>query len=1036
MLLDKTLYVELYQLVKPRILQTPCHCRFVSTTSAINRGLKASRGGSGSVSGRRDGGRDERRPSRDGPNRSARDTTGKFIRSERGVDDSRRPARDVDRRPSFDENSARRPYGEDKRRSNSGFASAGSERGERRTRAPYGDASRGADARSSQRRTRFDTSTLTSAAPSAFGRGRASSRDDDGGRRGGSGVKYGERGSRPSTSTAPSAFTRNREASRDDQRGDRGGQDLEYEDHRIRSRTSSFAAASATAPSAFSRKRAGFREEADTGSGRDRVRSEYGQRDSRMPTSTSGSSSFGRPRREDRDHMSPAPRSAGSSFGRDRAPSTPHDSFSSRSSPARNAQRSSQEDAATVQLNEAFTTVRQIAESVGAIQSIESNSLVPRPSKLAPLVADARQKIAELNEQFPETSLGDRGSPKKEVVFYLRRVLEAKGLFRRQQTVESLISGGGGAEGTMVVEMPGHSFMLVTKGDKSGSTERHMGRRDANERRREDASTTWQSKNEDRGLEDVDAAERTSKQESNTSDPAMLDLRRIRELLWALRAPARNATTTEEKEASVTPDQSDEKVVEIRGLLVKLGFFRHMDVAAMQRVSGVVKKGNGGFRLVTERTKSGAVERVVFRSKADSADVFELGFWKPVSSRSDNASTSGRSPQRPDQSEAERSVPEESVLAEMNEALEVETPRVLGPTKHDEPVELETTPTTEDDGDHPVSVPYTTAASEFIYGTNVVLAALRTNRRKLYRLHIHPRLFGREGASRDIISLAEEAGVPIGRNAELRLLDKLSDSRPHNGVVLEASRLPAPPVLAMGTPDQENNNIPLVLATQSAEDTAVNGAPASLPLQQTRRHPFILMLDGIVDPGNVGNILRTAHFYGADAVAIATATCCSLTSAVLAKASSGACEAVPLLALPRPSSFVVDSAKAGWQVYAAVAPDAGDVVSAKEVVTRASTSGVAAESPLRTEPIILMLGAEGEGLRANLTRQADCLVSIEREGSGERAVDVGVDSLNVSVAAGVLMEAFLRRPQMESGIETAEGSEAPAEAVAGGGLGF
>ncbi|KAK0928607.1 hypothetical protein LTR29_017323 [Friedmanniomyces endolithicus] len=734
--------------------------------------------------------------------------------------------------------------------------------------------------------------------------------------------------------------------------------------------------------------------------------------------------------------MSTAPRSAGSSFGRDRAPSTPHDSFSSRSSPARNAQRSSQEDAATAQLNEAFTTVRQIAESVGAIQSIESNSLVPRPSKLAPLVADARQKIAELNEQFPETSLGDRGSPKKEVVFYLRRVLEAKGLFRRQQTGESLTSGGGGAEETMVVEMPGHSFMLVTKGEKSGSTERHVGRRDANERRREDSSTIWQSKNEDRGLKDIDTAERTSKQESNTSDPAMLDLRRIRELLWALRAPARNATTTEEKEASVTPDQSDEKVVEIRGLLVKLGFFRHMDVAAMQRVSGVVKKGNGGFRLVTQRTKNGAVERVVFRSKADSADVFELGFWKPVSSRSDNASTSERSPPRADQSEAERKVPEESVLAEMNEALEVETPRVLGPTKHDEPVESKTTSPTEDDGDHPVSVPYTTAASEFIYGTNVILAALRTKRRQPYRLHIHQRLFSREGASRDILSLAEDAGLPIERNAELRLLDKMSDSRPHNGVVLEASRLPAPPVLAMGTPDEESNSIPLVLATQSAEDTAVNGAPTSLPLQQTRRRPFILMLDGIVDPGNVGNILRTAHFYGADAVAVATATCCSLTSAVLAKASSGACEAVPLLALPRPSSFVVDSAKAGWRIYAAVAPDAADVVSVKEVVTRASTSGVAAGSPLHTEPVILMLGAEGEGLRANLIRQADCLVSIEREGSGERAVDVGVDSLNVSVAAGVLMEAFLRRPQMESDIVTAEETEAPAEAVAVGGLGF
>ena len=53
-----------------------------------------------------------------------------------------------------------------------------------------------------------------------------------------------------------------------------------------------------------------------------------------------------------------------------------------------------------------------------------------------------------------------------------------------------------------------------------------------------------------------------------------------------------------------------------------------------------------------------------------------------------------------------------------------------------------------------------------------------------------------------------------------------------------------------------------------------------------------------------------------------------------------------------------------------------------------------------------MLGGEGEGLRANLRKRADSVVGVE----GQRIGDGGVDSLNVSVAAGILCEAFSRKP--------------------------
>ncbi|RMY11640.1 hypothetical protein D0868_03016 [Hortaea werneckii] len=316
----------------------------------------------------------------------------------------------------------------------------------------------------------------------------------------------------------------------------------------------------------------------------------------------------------------------------------------------------------------------------------------------------------------------------------------------------------------------------------------------------------------------------------------------------------------------------------------------------------------------------------------------------------------------------------------------------------------------------PLSIPYSTAASEFLYGSNVVLAALRAKRRRIHHLYAsrgaQDRSSDSAGTIRNILDLARRIQVPVEADASIKLLDKMSGDRPHNGVILETSKLPAPPTLSLCKPDLRTSVIPLTLDRQSAEDIPVNGAPSALSTSTKGwRYPFVIMLDGILDPANLGSVMRTAHFYGADAVAIATNTCAPLTSAVLAKASSGACEAVQLLALPKPANFVFDSAKAGWRIYASVAPTLPGQAPARDVSRQTTTTAVSLDSPLARAPVILMLGAEGEGLRSNLTSKADHLISIEAEEKTNRAVsDVGVDSLNVGVAAGVLIEAFMRKP--------------------------
>jgi len=177
------------------------------------------------------------------------------------------------------------------------------------------------------------------------------------------------------------------------------------------------------------------------------------------------------------------------------------------------------------------------------------------------------------------------------------------------------------------------------------------------------------------------------------------------------------------------------------------------------------------------------------------------------------------------------------------------------------------------------------------------------------------------------------------------------------------------------------------------------------------------MTDGILDPGNLGGILRTAHFYNLPAVAIATNTCANVHSPVVAKASSGACEALRMLSLPKPAEFVRTCVENGWGVYGAVPPSSSssapsaikeDTSKAKPTLT---TSDLISQSPLRDHPVLLILGAEGEGLRPNLRDRCKGFVTIQggvTSRSTDSDVDVGLDSLNVGTAAAVLVEAFVR----------------------------
>lgn len=303
-----------------------------------------------------------------------------------------------------------------------------------------------------------------------------------------------------------------------------------------------------------------------------------------------------------------------------------------------------------------------------------------------------------------------------------------------------------------------------------------------------------------------------------------------------------------------------------------------------------------------------------------------------------------------------------------------------------------------------LSMPYTTPASEFLYGTSVITAALLSSRRKLYKLYIYSG-DNREVHEQDkrIRELALKRGVVVERvkGDWLRLMDKMSAGRPHNGYILEASPLPKLPVIGFEDVKKRNGAFHVMLDHQSREDEAVNGASTNMKYEvDFPRYPFVLFLDGILDPGNLGAILRTAFFLGVDTVAISNRSSAPV-SPVAIKASAGASETLPLVSVGRPGNFIDQCKSNGWKIYAAAAPTSGKRTG---IGNYFSTSNLG--NPLRNHPCLLILGGEGGGLHWNIQRKATFDVGID----GPRNGQGGVDSLNVSVAAGLLCEAFLRKP--------------------------
>jgi 23S rRNA (guanosine2251-2'-O)-methyltransferase len=146
--------------------------------------------------------------------------------------------------------------------------------------------------------------------------------------------------------------------------------------------------------------------------------------------------------------------------------------------------------------------------------------------------------------------------------------------------------------------------------------------------------------------------------------------------------------------------------------------------------------------------------------------------------------------------------------------------------------------------------------------------------------------------------------------------------------------------------------------------------------------PFLILLDGIEDPHNLGAIIRTANLAGAHGVIIPKNRAVGLTATVM-KASAGALNYTPVVKVTNIANTIEDLKKRGlWFVCA----DMGG-----ETMYKLNLKG----------PIGLVIGNEGSGVSRLVREKCDMIASIPMKGD--------IDSLNASVAAGVLAFEIVRQ---------------------------
>lgn len=252
--------------------------------------------------------------------------------------------------------------------------------------------------------------------------------------------------------------------------------------------------------------------------------------------------------------------------------------------------------------------------------------------------------------------------------------------------------------------------------------------------------------------------------------------------------------------------------------------------------------------------------------------------------------------------------------------------------------------------------------ADVLYGRNAVREALRAQRRTFQRLFVASGA-QEAGTLGEVVRLATDAGVPITR-IDRRDLDRRLRDANHQGVLLECGDYPYVDI-----------DDCLSLAEERGEAA------------------FLLLLDHLQDPQNIGTLLRTAEVVGVHGVVLPGRRAAEITPAVV-NASSGAVEHLRVAVVTNLAATIEQLQRAG--VWVVGVEDEADA----QIFDQADLN----------IPLALVLGAEGPGL-ARLTRErCDFLVRLPMRGQ--------INSLNVAVAGSVVLYHAWRSRDKSSGVHS------------------
>lgn len=239
---------------------------------------------------------------------------------------------------------------------------------------------------------------------------------------------------------------------------------------------------------------------------------------------------------------------------------------------------------------------------------------------------------------------------------------------------------------------------------------------------------------------------------------------------------------------------------------------------------------------------------------------------------------------------------------------------------------------------------------DFVFGRHAVVEALQTPDR-VNRVFIQEGTSGRDAAK--VIELAREKGIQVQTVPKTKIEDLVGNAV-HQGLVAS--------IAAYEYADLEDV---FKKAEEKGED------------------PFIVILDGVEDPHNLGSILRTADATGVHGIIIPKRRSASLTATV-AKASTGAIEHVPVVRVTNLTQTIEQLKARGVWVF-------GTDMNGTDY-RKWNTSG----------PLAIVMGNEGKGVSRIVKESVDEMVTIPMVGH--------VQSLNASVASALMMyEVFRNR---------------------------